>query len=73
MSKFIRLETTVNIKRVEEWKIPVGDLTDIEIDEIINELTDDPGELWSYDPIVTYSEDNDFSPVEIMFMEVADA
>lgn len=73
MPKYIRLETTVHITRLEEWKIPIENFSDIEISEIIKELTDDPGELWSYDPLIAYSEDADFSPVEITAMEVCDA
>lgn len=73
MPKYIRLETTVKVTRLEEWKIPVDGFSEDEINEIINELTDDPGELWAYDPLLVYSEDDDFSPVEINRMEISDA
>lgn len=50
MFEFIYIETIRNIKSSDKWRIPVTGMSKTDVDDIIQQLKDNPEELWEFDP-----------------------
>ena len=50
MFEFIYIETIRNIKSSDKWRIPVTGMSQTDVDDIIQQLKDNPEELWEFDP-----------------------
>lgn len=50
MFEFIYIETIRNIKSCDKWRIPVTGMSQKDVDDIIQQLKDNPEELWEFDP-----------------------